>query len=199
MLGYRKIIILNGGGIVAHAYEGCNVYNCINTGDINNKGYTCAGIVGRIQRVSATVKDCYNIGDITSTRESGGIVGFVNLNTGVVTVNIQNCYNTGTLVSNTNKGGVVGNYTNTSGSTFNISNNSWISGCGATYGIAKANKNTGCTKFTSSLDYTLLGDAYIADGKIKDKNGEWVDNKDVDGNIIYINGGYPILKWQIEQ
>ncbi len=46
---------------------------------------------------------------------------------------------------------------------------------------------------------TTLKDKYIEDGKIKDVNGNWVDNKDEQDNIIYINNGYPILKWQMQR
>lgn len=178
----------NVGGISMFAYEDSIIDGCINMGIIKSAGTTAGGIVGRIQSNhsnTTTITNSYNLGNIESTREVGGIVGFINLNTNKITVNIQNCYNIGTVTANTYKGGIVGNYANTTSSIFNISNNYWISTCGASYGISRANINTGCTKFSGALDYTTLEDAYTGD--IQNSDGTWK-----------YNNGYPILKWQIE-
>lgn len=44
-----------------------------------------------------------------------------------------------------------------------------------------------------------LGSEWLDDGKTIDDYGNIIDNLDENGNKIYINDGYPILKWQVSK
>lgn len=80
-----------------------------------------------------------------------------------------------------------------------VSNTYYLQGT-ATYGVSCSYLYTKTEEeLKSSEMISLLGDYWIEDGKIKNENGEYVDNLDEDGNKIYINDGYPILKWQLER
>jgi len=97
------------GGIVAGAYctaegEVMTIEGCTNYANVNGSGYI-GGIVGLS---TAFVKDCVNVGDVTSNGNTGigGIVG-EQKNYGAV----SNCTNFGTVTNNagtTGEGGIVG-------------------------------------------------------------------------------------------
>lgn len=80
------------GGIVGEANNGTIIYNSYNLGNItltNGNSYAAAGgIVGYIRRGNITIENCYNIGNISSSRYKGGIVGGFSGDN----LEINNCY-----------------------------------------------------------------------------------------------------------
>lgn len=112
---------------------------------------------------------------------------------------VTNCYNIGNVSAIECYGGISASI-NLDKVTF--INNYWLNTCGAIYGKGYEKDNTNAESKNESEIKELaetLGSEYVADGKIKDSNGNWIDNKDAKGNIIYINNGYPILKWQVTE
>lgn len=192
----------NVGGIVGVSTG--TITKCYNTGNIKSLGVnelgnnTMGGIVGF---AGNTVSDCYNIGTVTGTAKMiGGIVGSNGETESTVKQELSNCYNVGIIkpTTATYRGGVIGAGKSTS-------NSYYLTGQ-ASYGVGGSTSTTGSnTNATSKTKAQLqalastLGTNWISDGKIQNENGEWVNNVDSQGNIIYINGGYPILKWQMEK
>lgn len=190
------------GGIVGQTTGTIN--QCYNTGNIQSLGVndlgnnTIGGIVGY---TGNTVCDCYNTGNVTGTSKIlGGIVGSnVKIDGVTIKQELKNCYNVGLVGTNkiAYRGGVVGAGASTS-------NCYYLTGQ-ATYGVGASTTTTGSntnavskTKAQLQSIASTLGDNWVSDGKIKNESGDWVDNVDDNGNIIYINNNYPILKWQIK-
>ena len=152
----------------------------------------CGGYDGEIMQIL----NCYNRGNVYGGTNSGGISGYVDRSGNEI---ITNCYTTGQITGG-EKYAISGRTDAWEGTIYvNLSNNYWLSGCGASSG-SYSNGNTNAVPLSTTEMQNLtstLGDAYVADGKIKNSNGELIDNVDDKGNIIYINNGYPILKWQI--
>ncbi|MBQ0162915.1 MAG: hypothetical protein KBS84_07145, partial [Treponema sp.] len=71
------------------------IRNCVNTGDVEAKGYA-AGIIGNH---SGYVYNCYNIGKITTTDSSKSGAGIVAQGDGRFLKSIYNCYNAGEVDS----------------------------------------------------------------------------------------------------
>lgn len=190
------------GGIVGQTTGTIN--QCYNTGNIQSLGVNDSGnntIGGIVGYTGNTVCDCYNIGNVTGTAKMlGGIVGSNGKIEGItIKQELKNCYNVGLVGTNkiAYRGGVVGTGASTS-------NCYYLTGQ-ATYGVgastATTGSNTNAVSKTKAQLQTLastLGDNWVSDGKIKNESGDWVDNVDNNGNIIYINNNYPILKWQIK-
>ncbi len=87
------------------------IKNCYNNGLVEGVGSFCGGILGcTYQYLSSnnpiTIANCYNTGEITGLRQTGGIIGYADLDPGVVTV--VNSFNVGSVSSNNDKGGIVG-------------------------------------------------------------------------------------------
>ena len=188
----------NGSGGIAGDNYGM-IEECVNNGHIINNQYNCAGICSYNQ--NGTIQNCYNTGKIEGNINVGGITGNIGNSAGTILVGkVYNCYSTGTISGNTtSKGGIIGSAVS---GLYDVKNTYWLLGTGATYGMGYANSNsnaTGVNQNTLKSYATTLGETYVADGKIKNSKGEWVDNVDESGNIIYINAGYPILKWQVEE
>lgn len=217
------------GGIVGSIHSGVRVSNCGNTGDITSLGYSVGGIVGvAFADSNINVSGCYNTGNITSRGKdpsgnglTGGIIGFYYHGSGT----IQNCYNTGTIdatyphiggiAGNRDTGPLIANCYNTGnflgsttirGSISGYSKGTKFTNCYWTTAPNCAGSTSGtqtsCSKKTEAELKELastLGDAFVADGKIKNAQGQWVDHKDAEDNIIYINNGFPVLKWQVEK
>ena len=175
-----------------------NISECYNTGNVTSTGKDpsnnslAGGIIGFYYRSSGTIKNCYNTGTVNAKYPHiGGIIG--NRDNGPL---IANCYNVGNLTgSNTYRGSICG-----FGRATKFQNCYWTTSP-AVAGGSDSGAKTNCSKKTEAELKGLastLGDAFVADGKIKNEKGEWVDNKDEKGNIIYINNGFPVLKWQLE-
>lgn len=88
------------GGIVAHG-TWTSYYNCYNKANINAKS-TIGGIVGHGSWGEATMKNCYNIGEIFG--ENGYTAGLA----GTYAGNITDCYNLGNVSSKSHTAGIVG-------------------------------------------------------------------------------------------
>lgn len=173
--------------------KGNSIEACVNKGTITvekspaSVAVAGGGILGEIQFYAGTgtIRNCYNTGNVKGTRVStnevepwiGGIVGTSTNGPVAGTAYIINCYNRGTLGTSSQKGGIVGHI---GVGTTNLSNNYWLSTCGASYGIGNQSSNTNAVKTTATKlkDLTsTLGSAYKADSN-------------------NINSGYPILSWQ---
>lgn len=80
------------GGIVGEASNGTIIRNCYNLGDVSLvDGTTYAsvgGIVGFIRTGDITVENCYNVGNISSSKYKGGIIGGITENN----MEMSNCY-----------------------------------------------------------------------------------------------------------
>ena len=83
-----------------------NIINCGNEATIIASGANGAGIIGvNMSGVSHfLIKNCYNTGDVTSSRESGAITGWTGDNS-----TIENCYNVGGVTNGDGDGFLRGN------------------------------------------------------------------------------------------
>lgn len=169
---YGKENYGNAGGIVGMNYINGLVDNCYNSGNISTSGYWAmvGGIASNLQETSSLVRNSYNYGNISITSGNQKFIGGVagTNGTGKGIGTISNCYCT----------------TDTSYSYY--------------YSMSTAITTGRTSSDALKASASTLGDAWIEDGKKKTDTGEYIDNKDSDGNIIYINNGYPILKWQID-
>lgn len=183
-------------GGIAGSVQNSEIASCYNAGKIEclstgsgNGTYLTGGIVGysgNKEGMTTTITNCYNIGDVkgysgvttSGIRAIGGITA--TLEGGGIYI-INNNYTVGTLSGeNSIISGIVANYSNWNGTPqTQISNNYWLSGCGATYGITNSSNNgaTPCTEDELKNIATTLGSEY----KVDENN---------------INSGYPILVWQ---
>ena len=83
-----------------------NILNCGNEAEITAQDRNGGGIIG-VNMLSAAhffIKDCYNVGSITSGRESGAITGW----TGGDKTTIKNTYNIGTVTNGEGDGFIRG-------------------------------------------------------------------------------------------
>lgn len=80
------------GGIVGETNDGTIIYNSYNLGDVSlvdgNSYAAAGGIVGYIRTGSITIENCYNSGNISSSRYKGGIIGAIEEDD----ITIKNCY-----------------------------------------------------------------------------------------------------------
>ena len=180
-------------GLVGYLGDGGVVASCANMGDISttstsNASYL-AGIVSYMD--SGVIENCYNTGSILSQRSyMGGIVAEIK---NQATPKIVNCYNAGNISSGsasaTALGGVIGRTSNNSTwEESTIQNNYYLTnglvnfnlppiGLGIGANILEI-KAIGSEEEMKALA-SSLGDAYTADSEPS------------------INGGYPVLSWQI--
>lgn len=94
------------GGIAGGA-EGGTFENCANQCEV--QGGTTGGIIGFASELGTLiVRDCYNVGRITTTTgySVGGIIGQCNNDFGT----IRNCYNAGTVTGTASVGAIIGIY-----------------------------------------------------------------------------------------
>ncbi len=186
-------------GIVSQDSQCTNISNCYNFGNITAGTDDVGGIIGALFNYGVSVQNCYNRGNINAksgNRQAGGIVGDSynrGSNSSAGTKKIVNCYNTGTIT-----GSRIGSFVGQNQST-EIRNSMATTSTVASYSnrATLISSSIGCSISTLQSSASKLGEAYIADGKKIDKDGNIVDNKNNDGNIVYINNGYPILKWQV--
>lgn len=186
-----KIYIPNGGyygaggiaGRLGSDIEESIIKLCYNTGEIYSlaealNGRQTGGIVGNSDSKGTQKKEiisCYNLGYVHGIGNIGGIVGYAK------GITIQNCYNAGKLEVEDGKTGVLGGVVAllvTEGVINDLSNNYWLSDCGAIYGIGNKQTNDKAeNKSSEELKKIteILGNDYIED-------------------INYINNGYPYIK-----
>ena len=174
------------GGILGGQDEGTTntvtttIESCYNTGTITASS-SGGGIVGQVGTNLANngngiiIANCYNTGSIAGTGSfsNGGIVGHIRNNKADAAISVSNCYNIGAIFG-TNKGAIIGG-TQTVAATVAVTN------CGALAGCAPGDTTHDKpeTAMKSAAYVTELGAAYQADA-------------------TNLNGGYPILVWQIE-
>ncbi len=195
------------GGIAGFIESNSQIINSFNIGKISTKNsgsistdYSAGGICGGTvaeNGYTSKVINCYNTGEIYGKMDTSGIIGYHQR--GGVHI-VSNCYSSGVLTGN-GIYAISGFFTSYMGTpTINLSNNYWLTGCGTTSGsYLSGNKNT-IPKSDNELKLLTptLGENYIEDGKKIDKYGNITDNFDENGNIKYINNGYPVLKWQVQ-
>lgn len=105
------------GGIAATISNGV-VNRCFNAGRVSSSGNAVGGIAGYLatsgvagpENPEATLFECYNIGDVTSTYQGtatqgnvGGLIGY--LSSGKT--NVKNCYNMGNVTGRRRVGGLI--------------------------------------------------------------------------------------------
>lgn len=92
----------NIGGIVGvNAYWNI-LFNCVNYGNISANENYCGGISGHAQ---ASIKNSYNLGNVTGTTNVGGIEGYAVENSWGST---KYCYSIGTITGDELVGGIIG-------------------------------------------------------------------------------------------
>ena len=205
---YRQVTV---GGVSGTCYDSGEINKCYNKANISGTCYytntltdvshyvVVGGVCGFLGG-EGKILDCYNSGNITAkgyTARAGGVTGMM-IDNNTEVINCYSCANEISIIGLDNIcGGVVGLIR---GGTMN---NSWCTPKTAYACYYEKNytpQPLGVVSEDTLKGYaTTLKDKYIEDGKIKDVNGNWVDNKDEQDNIIYINNGYPILKWQMQR
>lgn len=160
------------GGIVGYVAGGYSsdekfIKNCGNVGDVTSEGHRAAGIAANISGQVA-VENCYSTGTITGGGwYSGGISAYVDSSY----ASVKNCYAAGS-VTGSGAGAVFGKVSYSSTVVANCYYPDTLS-----VGDSKAVKVT--EQQLKTLDSAAaLGEAFMQDAKS-------------------INGGYPILTWQI--
>ena len=204
--GYRYV-----GGIVGDLEKDGTMENCSNRGAITASDHTVGGVVGRIDAVSSSaLRNCYNTDSVKGASKVGGIVGDQYGYGSAVT----NVYNVGEVRATTGyAGGIVGNFR------CSTIENAYMA-CevvGATDAargkIAGALESASQTKTLANVFYrdTPAFDV-VANEKGCTVQGEAV-GKNADELKVFaaalgdafiddannLNGGYPILKWQVGQ
>lgn len=192
------------GGIAGGSYnEGNSIYNSYNNANIyviDSEEYSsnlktlvyAGGIVAQmVNNGGATIKNCYNIGDIECnkgyTNAIGGILGVSNY------ALIENCYNYGKIsgvgasADNDCKAGIIGIEMH-KGIITNVYCNKASATC-SYYEINKSGiKTTGMVE-----EEELKGYAQTLNGTAEENEKMWLEDN------TGINNGYPILKWQIPE
>ena len=193
------------GGIIGYVMYGISIGNCHNMGDISSDNaidvyQASGGIVGYIMSGNHTIENCYNTGNIftASFFSSGGIIGSVS--SGNFTIN--NCYSTGSVAALNYAGGIVGR----SGGAVDTINNCYNTG---NISASSAGGIAGDSYATINNSHYLNTSASNPGGGIPQtaefmKTQEFVNllndgpepNSAYSRDDMFINDGYPILKWQ---
>ena len=166
------------GGIAGYCETSILAEQCYNTGVISgtadisgSDGDGCAGgIVGFVAGAANSIKECYNIGNITGTRFCGSILGY-NYNNGGTS--IANCYNIGSLSGGNVR--TIAGY----GQAPTITNCYYLETCGGS-------ANTGSTSRTAAQMQSISFPGILNSGV----QGSPVYTMDITPNI---NQGYPIF------
>lgn len=198
------------GGIIGSSYYS-NIYNCYNNANITvtntitttSSENFVGGIAGTASG-NVEIVNCYNTGDIIGNNacenKVGGITG--RLRKGAL---IENSYNKGKITAKegiSNKAGGIAGENGEDILYVGRIKNSYYTNTSAKYSNyeVETGKTSGIVEETTMKAYSeTLGKAFISDGNKIDKYENIVDNVDFNGNIIYINNGYPILKWQVTE
>ena len=169
------------GGLVGNIYG--TISQSSNAATVTGSGKFIGGIVGV---VNGTVSGCYNAGTIKvngNFTEAGGIIG-VNYPSATVT----NCYNKGTINGYQNVGGIAGMTHNATGLYLTVSN------C---YNIGTV---TGSKDVSEIVGSVLSGKGAILNCYTKSQGPTAAKLGDAFADdTMNINGGYPILKWQLDK
>ena len=99
------------GGIVGHIRGTASITHCVNNANIvENSTNTCTGgIAGKVDFTEGTYTHMINYSNIAGMEETGGIFGYIGLETSTThNLNIQYAVNAGTVSGSRNVGGCVG-------------------------------------------------------------------------------------------
>ena len=204
------------GNVSASANSGCiasvnygTISNCINNATFNyNESTVVYGQAGICGSNNGIIYQCANLAQIKGSRNVGGITGG-NYNIGIV----KECYNTGKIIGDSATGGIVGSNTKY---IYNCYNNAQVSasyaggiiGYGSmdclAYNVYTINNTTICGSGSTSSNnnnYTTNANTKLNElnagidevGATTSTESPWV----ADDTTNPINGGYPILSWQV--
>ena len=168
------------GGIVGCANLDSSIKYCYNRGDVNETyNYGAAGICATFGSGSIGSKGeilgCYNTGNINAKGSRiGGITGYMNNVTKVE--NVVNCGNV--FLNSTKATAKIGSSTSYLGTIVGMKGNAPLNNS------LEISKDT-WKEYSESQLINVLGDMYTKD--VQDKDGK------------YLNDGYPILKWQLQE
>ena len=115
-----NVVNLNGGNTSAGLVAQVNgvIERCFNAGDVVSAGYAVGGIFGYLATgdlsYPAAVRNCFNIGNITSTftgttstnGNAGGLGGYLSTCNEEAPHVVENCYNTGDVTASKRVGGL---------------------------------------------------------------------------------------------
>ncbi len=168
------------------------IIGCVNTGRVSAQDWRAGGIVGMYGAHSTTslaMQYCYNSGEISNPGQTAaGIAGeLAQTNDCAVNKTIENCYNIGTLNGNTRP--EIARIGSGSQQSFHtVQNNFYLNAEGnyPTWGDVTALNNLGVSGAEELL-------AALTDVAIDDSPVQFV------ADVYGINGGYPILSWQIPE
>lgn len=209
------------GGITGYMGGNAVVYNCGNSADVTGADYV-GGIAGRMNGTHVQVYKVFNAGDVKTSKNGGGIVGYVQ-------TSIFNAYNTGDVDNvGTNTAAPVGGIAGTANNSMSTSLIDFIncyssgkvtsiegaSNCGLMVGLGwvKLWKVIYCTftncYYEKSVDgmYALGGDTVERNGttgksaaEMKQMASALGSEFAADDEKVPANGGYPVLAWQVKK
>ncbi len=176
-------------GITGIIEIGASVEKCGNQNEIYSTNGQVGGITGQ---ALGTIKECYNTGYIhAGNQTAGGICGYKK--TGIM----YNCYNTanvsavGRYVGGINGAAGLGGYATSY--TYNCYNTGEITGSEGINGITgSGNVNGGSAADINCYTIRLIPATVDVLNKGEYSEQVWIED-------IGINGGHPILKWQVEE
>ena len=203
------------GGVVGQSKG--NITNCLNSGSVSGTNHV-GGIVGAFNGTDSTLSGCANTGAVTGTGDKiGGIIG--NLYKNIVT----NCYNSGSVTGTASGatkgvGGIVGG-TQGAATVSNSYNVGTVTGAEASAAAligydAKGAVLTNCYYLGTGEDafHGVGGSSTTENDTVSAKtedemkaaeiiallNGESGTAFAADSGISALNGGYPVLSWQLK-
>ena len=111
------------GGIVGRSYYMVIIDQCSNKGNITSystspaQSDSAGGIIGSLEMhpdyfealgIASYIQNCFNQGEISSSKNAGGIIGFGNQPIVNSVIHITSCYNSGKIAGNYYAGGIGG-------------------------------------------------------------------------------------------
>lgn len=184
----------NAGGISGYSVNSVSINCCGFNGSITGSGNRVGGITGCLSS-NGNIEKCYNCANINiDGKFIGGIVGTSSGST------VFNCYNMGSISGNNRIGGIVGNNVGNIRYCINVGNISSEGDCGAITGFTQIYPVENCYYLNESC---VNGDLNaISKTSIDLKRFNFVKNLNQNGaDFLYdypgMNGGYPILSWQL--
>ena len=202
-------VVSNIGGILGNVSKTSNINQSFNEGDIYGKNEVSGILGGYSAGIAIVINECYNSGDITAvTNYVSGICA-----KGGSSLKINYCYNTGTIKAlGTNRVSGIADYgaikcCYNAGNIIYAGNNATYNGPIAAYSCTVSK----CYYLQCDYQQGVYGKANSSttvesksEAEFKKNSGE--ENAVVDllnaglevGSEKYVvNGGYPILKWQL--
>ena len=154
------------GGVVGYNDVGGSVTNSYNIGAVSGldigTGNRVGGVVG--YNDGGTVKNCYNIGEVSGKISVGGVVGY-NISSG----NVENCYNTDSITGSGGRvGGVVGD---NRGTVTNCYNTGTVTGTDDYVGGVVGYNSGSVTNCYNTDSITVTGSGGRVGGVVGDNRG----------------------------